>query len=55
MNRGRLRDHVKLCRKNLKSSRVVCCAGCPFEEEIVKEYPELRKMFKEKRRARAER
>jgi hypothetical protein len=51
MDVARLRKHVKLCVKNLKSSRVKCCAGCPFEEEIVREYPDLKKLFQEKREA----
>jgi len=50
MDKAKLRTHVKLCRRNLKSSRVKCCANCPFEEEIVGEYPELAGMFEKKRR-----
>lgn len=49
MNKNKLITHIKLCRKNLKSSRVKCCANCPFEEEIIKEYPELKRLFEEKR------
>lgn len=49
MNKNKLINHIKLCRKNLKSSRVKCCANCPFEEEIIKEYPELKRLFEEKR------
>ena len=48
MDRERLKFHIKLCKKNLKSNRVKCCATCPFEEEIVKEYPELKELFKRK-------
>lgn len=50
MNRDKLRTHVKLCIKNLKSDRVKCCANCPFEEEILSYYPELESMFEDKRR-----
>jgi hypothetical protein len=39
----------RLCKKNLKSNRVRCCEQCPFEEEIIKEYPELKRLFAEKR------
>jgi hypothetical protein len=49
MNKEKLKTHVKLCKRNLKSKRVKCCANCPFEEEIVGEYPELKKLFEEKR------
>jgi len=49
MNKNKLITHIKLCRKNLKSSRVKCCANCPFEEEIIREYPELKRLFEEKR------
>ena len=49
MDRDKLTKHVKLCKKNLKSKRVICCGTCPFEEEIVKEYPELKQLFEEKR------
>ena len=51
MNRDRLKRHIKLCRRNLKSGRVKCCADCPFEDEITSEYPELKKLFCEKRSA----
>ena len=50
MNKERLKKHVKLCKKNLKSDRVVCCAGCPFEEEITKEYPEMEELFRKKQK-----
>lgn len=49
MDIDRLKNHVKLCRRNLKSSRVKCCAGCPFEEEITKEYPDMKELFRLKR------
>lgn len=49
MNADRLAHHVALCRRNLCSPRVKCCAGCPFEEEIVAAYPELAALFKAKR------
>lgn len=50
MNKVRLARHVKLCRRNLGSPRVKCCAACPFEEEIVREYPELKQWFQAKRK-----
>lgn len=50
MDVDRLRNHVKLCRRNLNSSRVKCCATCPFEEEIVGLFPELKILFEEKRK-----
>ena len=50
MDVQKLRQHIKLCKRNLKSERVKCCAQCPFEEEIIQEYPELKKKFIEKRR-----
>jgi hypothetical protein len=34
-----------LCKRNLKSNRVKCCAQCPFEEEIVSQYPELKNLI----------
>lgn len=49
MNIEKLKTHIKLCRKNLKSKRIICCANCPFEEEIASAYPELKKLFIEKR------
>ena len=50
MNKEKLKNHIKLCKRNLRSKRVKCCAECPFEEEIVGEYPEFKKEFIEKRR-----
>ena len=49
MDKKKLKKHVKLCKRNLSSDRVVCCAECPFEEEIVSEYPEMGPFFKIKR------
>ena len=46
----RLATHVKLCRKNLKSNRVKCCATCPFEDFIVSSYPDTIDLFKDKRK-----
>jgi hypothetical protein len=51
MDVKKLETHVKLCRRNLKSKRVRCCANCPFEEEIVARYPELAALFEAKRQA----
>jgi hypothetical protein len=50
MDKEKLKNHIKLCSKNLKSIRVKCCKECPFEEEITLEYPELKKLFLEKRK-----
>lgn len=50
MDKIKLAKHVKLCRKNLKSARVKCCASCPFEEEIAENYPELKELFGKKRK-----
>jgi hypothetical protein len=49
MNLDKLKTHVKLCLRNLKSKRVVCCGNCPFEEEIVSQYPEMKNLFERKR------
>ena len=46
---GRMAKHIKLCRKNLKSKRVKCCATCPFEEFIVAYDADLRWWFDVKR------
>ena len=51
MDKTKLEKHINLCKRNLKSSRVKCCAGCPFEEEIVSQYPELKVLFEQKRAA----
>lgn len=50
MDLNKLKVHIKLCRKNLKSKRTKCCAICPFENEICKNYPEMSILFKKKRR-----
>ena len=42
-------NHLKLCRKNLKSNRVKCCTECPFEDEIVEVAPTMAKLFEAKR------
>jgi hypothetical protein len=49
MDKKKLSKHILLCRKNLKSNRVKCCITCPFEEEIVDEYPEMKELFIRKR------
>ena len=49
MDKKKLKKHIRLCRKNLKSNRVICCAECPFEKEIVDEYPDIEELFKNKR------
>jgi len=49
MIKHRLDRHVKsLCIKNLRSKRVKCCAQCPFQDDIEKEFPETRFLFQEK-------
>lgn len=45
MNNDKLKKHIKLCIRNLKSDKIKCCANCPFEEEILNEYPELKEKF----------
>ena len=49
MDVEKLAKHIKLCKKNLKSARVKCCASCPFEEEITDKYPDLKDLFTAKR------
>jgi len=49
MNKEKLKNHIKLCKRNLRSNRVKCCVECPFEDEIVGEYPEFKKEFQQKR------
>ena len=45
-----LEKHVRrLCLRNLRSSRVVCCAACPFEPIIVSAFPETKALFQLKR------
>jgi hypothetical protein len=46
---NKLKNHVKLCKKNLKSDIVKCCATCPFEDMIIIEYPDLKPLFEAKR------
>lgn len=50
MDKEKLKKHIRLCKRNLKSVRVKCCKTCPFEEEIVIEYPDLKFIFEEKRK-----
>ena len=50
MDKIKLSKHIKLCKKNLKDKRVKCCANCPFEEEIVSVYPDLKNLFEKKRK-----
>jgi hypothetical protein len=47
---GKLETHIRLCKRNLRTVRVKCCASCPFEEIIVRHYPEVRELFEQKRR-----
>jgi hypothetical protein len=44
-----MKNHLKLCKKNLKDKRVKCCLECPFEDEIVKFDPQMEQLFLEKR------
>lgn len=46
----KLVKHIKLCRKNLKSDRVVCCVSCPFESAVVSADISLAPLFDAKRR-----
>jgi hypothetical protein len=48
MNKEKLSSHIKLCLKNLKSYRVKCCANCPFKEEILSVYPDMKDLFESK-------
>jgi len=50
MDEKKLAKHIRLCKQNLNSLRVRCCAECPFEEEIVQRYPEYKERFEAKRR-----
>lgn len=50
MDKNKLYTHIKLCKRNLKSDRVKCCANRPFEEEILKEFPYLTVLFNNKRK-----
>jgi len=46
-----LARHLRLCRRNLKSDRVKCCAACLFEPIITAHAPELAELFARKRAA----
>lgn len=46
----RLEKHLKLCKRNLRSNRVKCCAFCPWEDEIVAARPAWAHHFEEKRK-----
>jgi|GEM_PF-2720673 len=46
----KLLNHVKLCKKNLKSDRVRCCAFCPFENAVESADIGLAPLFDAKRR-----
>jgi hypothetical protein len=49
MIKDRLERHVKsLCLKNLRDKRTKCCAQCPFQDDIEREFPETRFLFQEK-------
>jgi len=50
MNKKKLSHHVKLCLRNLRDKRTKCCANCPFEEEILSIYPDMKELFEEKRK-----
>lgn len=45
----KLSKRIKLCRRNLKSKRVKCCAACPFEDIIVYQFPKMKEMFRSKK------
>jgi len=55
MNKKKLSTHIKLCLRNLRDDRTKCCANCPFEEEIVSVYPDMKDLFESKRKALKER
>ena len=50
MNLKKLQNHVKLCKRNLKSKRVICCAECAFEDDITTHFPDMKKLFIKKRK-----
>ena len=50
MDAEKLKKHVKLCARNLKSVKVKCCGSCPFEEEITSLYPEMKVLYENKRK-----
>ena len=50
VDKVKLATHIRLCRKNLKSDRVRCCANCPFEDFIVDYDTSLKTLFEKKRR-----
>ena len=46
---SRLKDHFnKLCKRNLKNKKIKCCHKCPFEDDLIDQFPEAKKMFEEK-------
>lgn len=49
MDSKKLKQHITICIRGLKSKRNRCCANCPFEEEILAEYPELKDKFEQHR------
>jgi hypothetical protein len=49
VDQDKLGKHIRLCRRNLRSNRVKCCATCPFEEFIVAHTPDLKSLFETKR------
>jgi len=50
VDQERLHKHIKLCRRNLRSNRVQCCATCPFEDFVVAHSPDLKGLFEAKRK-----
>lgn len=52
VDKEKLDRHLKLCRRNLKSDRVVCCGSCPFEKIIVGNDAGLAPLFDAKREIR---
>jgi hypothetical protein len=49
VDKEKLKNHICLCKKNLKSDRVKCCANCPFEEAVVDADVSLASLFEIKR------
>ncbi len=52
VDKDNLDRHLNLCRRNLKSDRVKCCASCPFEKIIVGHEIGMTSLFAAKRKKR---
>jgi len=49
MFRDRLARHAELCRKNLENPKVVRCGRCPWEDDLIREFPEFATLFEIKK------